>query len=63
MIPIQHERMAFRYAVMFLQNEINLITEVVTHHHLLDDNKRLLEKRLNELKSDLVTLEQYKLHD
>ncbi len=55
--------MAFRYAVMFLQNEINLITEVVTHHHLLDDNKRLLEKRLNELKSDLVTLEQYKLHD
>ncbi|GEM_PF-4570160 len=63
MIPIQHERMAFKYAVLFIQNEINAITKSLTNDHLLNASRNLLEKRLNELKSDLVKLEQYKLHD
>jgi len=63
MISIQHERMAFRYAVLFLQNEIKSIENTLTNAHLLESSKSLLEKRLEELKADLATLEQYDLHD
>lgn len=63
MIHIQHERMAFRYAVVFVTNEIKEIEKTLLQDHLLEVSERLLTKRLAELKSDLATLESYSMHE
>lgn len=63
MIPIQDQRMAFKYAVAFITNEICSIEESLASGHLLKHIQVALRKRLNELKSDLEKLLKYELHD
>lgn len=63
MIPIQHERMAFKYAAIFLKSEIQAIEDSLNYDHLLDITNQLLSKRLSELKRDLDVILKYELHD
>lgn len=63
MIPIQDQRMAFKYAVAFITDEIYSIEESLARSHLLEHIEVALKKRLNELKNDLEKLLKYELHD
>lgn len=61
-MPIQHKRMAFKYAFAFVTDEIYAIEESLVRSHMSEHVQVVLKKRLKELKSDLETLEQYDLH-
>lgn len=63
MIPIQHQRTAFRYAVAFLSDEIQELETYLETSHQTESMEDMLKKRLIELKRDLSTLESYELHD
>lgn len=63
MIPIQHQRKAFRYAVAFLTDEIYSIKEYLSQSHIFEHIEVALKKRLKELENDLEKLLQYELHD
>lgn len=62
LIPIQDQRKAFQYAVEYLTQEIKSIELTLEHCHLLAANIFQLEKRLAELKGDLLTLHSHNLH-
>ena len=58
MLP-HHIRICHRHALSFLSLEIEELKRTLAHHHLLRNDRDLLERRLRELEADYETLIQY----
>ena len=58
-MDFRHIRICHKHAIAFLTNEIEALQWSLEYDHLLDNDRKMLEKRLKELEADFDEISQY----